>query len=165
MSASQHTAKIGEIRAYLFVPFDCNWNALVREVTAECEIGDEQVDAYEVFKRLVEIFRQNGHLDHSFPARIRLTELFSIPTVALEENYTAWLRWAGDTQHRHLVLCDSDAPGAFKVYRAAQQHDCLPPQRLAMPAPARQPQQAPRVPADRAGLVRDRDGEPSCCGF
>jgi hypothetical protein len=32
-------------------------------------------------------------------------------------DYLAWARWAGDTQHRHLALCDSDADGAFKIYR------------------------------------------------
>ncbi len=31
--------------------------------------------------------------------------------------YVAWLRWSGDEQHRHLTVCDSDAEGAFKVYR------------------------------------------------
>ena len=36
-----------------------------------------------------------------------------------EENYVAWLRYAGatDDPNRHLVLCDSNSPGAFKVYR------------------------------------------------
>jgi hypothetical protein len=33
------------------------------------------------------------------------------------DNYVAWLRWDGDAEHRHLVVCNSDAPGAFKVYR------------------------------------------------
>ena len=34
-----------------------------------------------------------------------------------DDNYVAFLRWAGDTQHRHLVLCNSDDERAFKVYR------------------------------------------------
>jgi hypothetical protein len=40
--------------------------------------------------------------------------------VQLEDEYIAWMRWAGDTNHRHLALCDSDSPGAFKVYRSKQ---------------------------------------------
>jgi hypothetical protein len=33
------------------------------------------------------------------------------------DDYVAWLCWRGNDSHRHLVLCDSDADGAFKVYR------------------------------------------------
>lgn len=33
------------------------------------------------------------------------------------DDYVAFLRWSGDQEHRHLVVCDSDAPGAFRVYR------------------------------------------------
>jgi hypothetical protein len=33
------------------------------------------------------------------------------------DDYLAWLCWRGNDSHRHLVLCDSDADGAFKVYR------------------------------------------------
>jgi len=32
-------------------------------------------------------------------------------------DHVAYLRWAGDGEHKYLVLCDSDAEGAFKVYR------------------------------------------------
>lgn len=41
------------------------------------------------------------------------------PTPTQTDNYVAWLRRSGatDDPHRHLVLCDSDSPGAFKVYR------------------------------------------------
>jgi len=34
-----------------------------------------------------------------------------------EEVYVAWLRWTGDENHRHLIVCDSDDERAFKVYR------------------------------------------------
>ena len=34
------------------------------------------------------------------------------------DDYVAFLCWAGDTpEQRHLKLCNSDTPGAFKVYR------------------------------------------------
>ncbi len=33
------------------------------------------------------------------------------------DNYVAWLRWSGDENHRHLVVCDSDSDSAFKVFR------------------------------------------------
>jgi hypothetical protein len=35
------------------------------------------------------------------------------------DDHVAWLRSVGNTDdpHRHLQLCDSDSPGAFKVYR------------------------------------------------
>jgi hypothetical protein len=33
-------------------------------------------------------------------------------------NYVAWLCWKGDSEERHwIALCDSDTPGAFKVWR------------------------------------------------
>jgi len=34
-----------------------------------------------------------------------------------DDTYVAWLRWAGDEKHRHLVICDSDSLGAFRVWR------------------------------------------------
>ena len=39
-----------------------------------------------------------------------------IPT---DDDYVAWLCFVGatDDPHRHLKLCDSDTPGAFRVYR------------------------------------------------
>jgi hypothetical protein len=41
------------------------------------------------------------------------------PPLAKSDDYIAWLRWVGatDDPHRHLQICDSDAEGAFKVYR------------------------------------------------
>jgi hypothetical protein len=38
-------------------------------------------------------------------------------------DYVAWLRWIGDEGHRRLSICDSDSPGAFKVYRYAVSPD------------------------------------------
>ncbi len=110
-------AKIGELRGWLLLPFDCKWNALIRDVTAEYETHDEEVDEREVFKELVSQVRQSGYLDHSFPTRNRLAELFNDPISGTSEDYVAWLCWRGDETHRHLVLCDSDSDGAFKVYR------------------------------------------------
>jgi Lar family restriction alleviation protein len=107
---------IGNLRGYLFAPFDCKWNGIVRDVTAEHE-HDGECDAYAVFKNLVQIVRDNGQLDHSFPARMRLEEMFDVSPYGDEEVYVAWLRWAGDENHRHLVVCDSDDERAFKVYR------------------------------------------------
>ena len=107
---------IGNLRRYLFAPFDCKWNGIVRDVTAKHE-HDGECDAYAVFKKLVRIVRDNGQLDHSFPARMRLEEMFDVPPYGDEEMYVAWLRWAGDENHHHLVVCDSDDERAFKVYR------------------------------------------------
>lgn len=39
------------------------------------------------------------------------------PPLPKDDNYVAWLCWAGDESHRHLKVCDSDTQGAFKVYR------------------------------------------------
>jgi hypothetical protein len=36
-----------------------------------------------------------------------------------DDSYVAWLRYRAHYAHQHLVVCDSDAPGAFKVYRRA----------------------------------------------
>lgn len=47
------------------------------------------------------------------------TAIFNALGDATKDNYVAWLRWSGDAEHRHLVTCDSDSEGAFKVYRSA----------------------------------------------
>ena len=36
------------------------------------------------------------------------------------DDYVAFLCWTGDQEHRHLVVCDSDYPGAFRVYRSRE---------------------------------------------
>jgi hypothetical protein len=33
------------------------------------------------------------------------------------DQYVAFLKWSGSGDNRHLALCDSNAPEAFKVYR------------------------------------------------
>jgi hypothetical protein len=37
--------------------------------------------------------------------------------LAWRGDYVAWLRFAGDSEHRHLVLCGSGDECAFRVYR------------------------------------------------
>jgi hypothetical protein len=69
-------AYIGELRRFLFVPFDCKWNSLVREVTAEHELGEGETEVYATYKQLVQVIRDNGQLDHAFPTKDRLGELF-----------------------------------------------------------------------------------------
>ncbi len=41
------------------------------------------------------------------------------PCAAITEgdNYIAWLRYVRDGERTRIVVCDSDAIGAFKVYR------------------------------------------------
>lgn len=58
-----------------------------------------------------------------------MTEAELLRTEAEEEvQHVGWLRFSGDQQHRHLVVCDSDDQGAFRVYQKqalvafAQQH-------------------------------------------
>jgi hypothetical protein len=34
-----------------------------------------------------------------------------------QDDYVGYMRWAGYTPNRYLQVCDSDSPGAFKVYR------------------------------------------------
>ena len=59
--------KIGELRRRLFVDYDCKWNGLVREVTANCERGDEQVNEYQVVKFLLDHLTALCRLDITFP--------------------------------------------------------------------------------------------------
>ena len=35
------------------------------------------------------------------------------------DNYVAWCRYVNQPNATRIQLCDSDAPGAFKVYRAS----------------------------------------------
>lgn len=102
---------IGQLRAYLLVPFDCKWNALIRDVTAEHE-HDDGCDAYAVFKHLVQIFRDNGQLDHSFPPKLRLEEMFDVPMCKdaagpeLTIDDRAYLAGIVTSQSRALELID-----------------------------------------------------------
>jgi hypothetical protein len=68
--------KIGELRSILLLPFDCKWNGWIRDVTAELETSDEEVDQCAVFEHLILAIRGNAHLDRSFPDRSRIAELF-----------------------------------------------------------------------------------------
>jgi hypothetical protein len=38
------------------------------------------------------------------------------------DDYVAWLRYVHEGERTRIVVCDSDAPGAFKVYR--ERHSC-----------------------------------------
>ena len=79
-AATKGVTKIGDLRAYLLVPFDCKWNGLVRDITAGHESEGEVVDVLGVFKELVSVFRDNGQLDKMFPMQggkpSRLNSLF-----------------------------------------------------------------------------------------
>ena len=114
---------IGALRGYLFVPFDCRWNGLVREITAAVETEGMRVDPCEVFKRLVSFVRDNGQLDRTFPERSRLLELFitpesSNPNAKDDDNYVAFLCFQRHEEKPSTIhVCDSDTKGAFKVYR------------------------------------------------
>jgi hypothetical protein len=69
--------KIGDLRRSLFVNYDCKWNGLVRDVTASNEKHDEEVNEHIVHRALLETIRENAMLDHQFPERSRIGELFA----------------------------------------------------------------------------------------
>ena len=62
-----------------------------------------------------------GHLCDTCQASRELFKTFlghrEATPIAVEEDYVAWCRY---TEHS-IVTCDSDAPGAFKVYRGPRQ--------------------------------------------
>ena len=59
---------IGDVRRELFLPMSCEWNGVVREVTADLEQGDAQVDQVAVLKRLAKYLRnvalRNDFVNH-----------------------------------------------------------------------------------------------------
>jgi hypothetical protein len=60
---------IGGLRGQLFVPFDCKWNGIVRDVTAQHEHSGMVVSELVVLRHLVDLVRNEGSLDHSYPDR------------------------------------------------------------------------------------------------
>ena len=71
--------KIGDLRRSLFVVQDCKWNGLVREVTAQYEVADEETNETNVYRELIEKIKENAVLDHSLPWErgSRMEELFA----------------------------------------------------------------------------------------
>jgi hypothetical protein len=57
-------------------------------------------------------FREYRRPDHDAIEAAR-----KIPPPATDDNYVAWLRFKRSGEYTQVVVCDSDAPGAFKVYR------------------------------------------------
>ncbi len=51
-----------------------------------------------------------------------------------QEDYIGWARWRhrGDNHQAYLSICDSDAEGAFKIYRHSQGCDGLRSQKAAL---------------------------------
>lgn len=47
--------EIGELRRKYFADFNCGWNGLVRDISAEIETDGQQVDEAEFLKRLIYI--------------------------------------------------------------------------------------------------------------
>jgi hypothetical protein len=58
--------------------YNCKWNSMVRDVTAELEHPEEEVSELDTANRLMEILRTDAQLDRSFPwdNGSRITELF-----------------------------------------------------------------------------------------
>lgn len=67
--------KIGEVRRNWFLPFDCKWNGLVRDVTAKMEKSDEEVSEPEVVQGLLRHVLGSAKLDATFASR-RIWSLF-----------------------------------------------------------------------------------------
>jgi hypothetical protein len=70
--------KIGDLRHRLFMHYNCMWNGVVRDVTAELEHHEEEVSELDTANKLLEIIKKNAHLDRDFPweQSSRITELF-----------------------------------------------------------------------------------------
>jgi hypothetical protein len=51
---------IGDVRRGLFLPYECDWNGRVREVTAELELDGGMVDEAEVLKELAAQLRNEA---------------------------------------------------------------------------------------------------------
>jgi hypothetical protein len=59
--------KIGDLRRSLFMNYDCEWNSVVRDVTARKEKHDEEVSEYEVTRILLDHLTTQAKLDITFP--------------------------------------------------------------------------------------------------
>lgn len=59
--------KIGDLRRSQFMNYDCMWNGLVRDVTAQLEQSDEEVSELDVTKKLLEFLTSTALLDADFP--------------------------------------------------------------------------------------------------
>jgi len=59
--------KIGDLRRSQFMNYDCMWNGLVRDVTAQFEQSDEEVSEVEVLKKLLDFLTSTAILDVDFP--------------------------------------------------------------------------------------------------
>lgn len=59
--------KIGDLRRSQFMNYDCMWNGLVRDVTAQLEQSDEEVPEVEALKKLLEFLKSTALLDADFP--------------------------------------------------------------------------------------------------
>jgi len=70
--------KIGDLRRSQFMNFDCMWNGLVRDVTAQLEQSDEEVSEVDALKKLLEFLKSTALLDDDFPLEIgsRMRNLF-----------------------------------------------------------------------------------------
>jgi hypothetical protein len=52
---------IGNVRRRLFVPVDCEWNGVVRDITAEMEQPGELVNDELVYVHIAEFYRIRAH--------------------------------------------------------------------------------------------------------
>lgn len=59
--------KIGDLRRSQFMNFDCMWNGLVRDVTAQLEQSDEEVSEVDALKKLLQFLTSTALLDVDFP--------------------------------------------------------------------------------------------------
>ena len=53
---------IGDMRRQLFVPADCDWNGVVRDITARCETSGMEVDPEVVHTKMQEFYRGRATL-------------------------------------------------------------------------------------------------------
>lgn len=57
---------IGILRAKLLMPFDCKWNAIVRDKTAEIEQDGNDVDELLALNMLFDYIKTSAKLDNQF---------------------------------------------------------------------------------------------------
>ena len=67
--------------------------------------------------KAVEVHLHDDHIIAAYRRGLAEREGAPVQPAGDVDDYVAWLCWRGNDSHRHLVLCDSDADGAFKVYR------------------------------------------------
>jgi len=68
---------IGSLRRSLFMEYDCQWNSLVRDITAKLERENEEVDEHKTHILLLTYIKAQATLDHNENTQRRLLSVFA----------------------------------------------------------------------------------------